>query len=901
MDVLGRDDELRSLQAFLDRPAPSGLGALVLEGDAGIGKSTLWLASVETARQRGLRIFTSRPAEVELGVAFAGLGDLLEGALGDVVSELAAPRRRALEIALLVKDEAGEPVDFRTLAVAVREALQLLAEHQQILVAIDDVQWLDASSTSALAFALRRLHDADIALLCTRRLGEGIPVSELERAVDDSLLERLHVGPLSAGALHAVLQNRLGRVFARPTLLRLHEASGGNPFFALELARALGAVVDPTQPLVVPETLEALVRARLDGLPDETRAALLLACVHSRITPAQLDGSALEPAFADHVIELRDGVIRFTHPLLASVLSQGASAEATRRAHARVAEIVDDPLARARHKALAADEPDDEIAAVLEQAAALASAQGAPIVAAELGEHALRLTPLDLPDERHRRTITAARAHSAAGDLSRAKGLARDLLARSPAGRRRAEALVVLSDVGPDFIPLRRDALREAAADPALQAEIHMALSWESRFTEGLRVADQHARLSLELAEKLDDDPLRAGALIALATSHFYLGEPDALALTEEALRLGGEARDSEGRPSVRLRATSILMYSGHLDRARSLLEELQGEWSERDEGVAALIHWLRGSVELSAGRFALAADEADRSREIHLQWQGEETAPSLWQVALVTAHRGDLVRARELAVHGLALTDLDPWFAAYLEGALGLVEVWSGDAPGAVERFTAANELSSGAVLLEPAVLRWRPDHVEALLELGSIDEAVSILDGWEADGARLGRARVLAQAARCRGLVAAARGEVADSLAQLEQAVVQHEEAGDPFGRARTLLALGIVRRRARQKRPARDAIEAALAGFEECGAEGWAEKARAEIGRIGGRTRAEGLTAAELRVAALVAEGKTNREVASALFLGERTVASHLTHIYAKLGVRSRTELVGKVQTF
>ena len=158
-----------------------------------------------------------------------------------------------------------------------------------------------------------------------------------------------------------------------------------------------------------------------------------------------------------------------------------------------------------------------------------------------------------------------------------------------------------------------------------------------------------------------------------------------------------------------------------------------------------------------------------------------------------------------------------------------------------------------------------------------------------------------MLAQAARCRGLVAAARGEVEEALAQLEQAVVRHEETGDPFGRARALLALGVIRRRARQKRPAREAIEAALAGFEECGAAGWAENARAELGRIGGRTRADGLTPAELRVAALVVEGRTNREVAAALFLGERTVASHLTHIYAKLGVRSRTELAGKVQTF
>ena len=137
-------------------------------------------------------------------------------------------------------------------------------------------------------------------------------------------------------------------------------------------------------------------------------------------------------------------------------------------------------------------------------------------------------------------------------------------------------------------------------------------------------------------------------------------------------------------------------------------------------------------------------------------------------------------------------------------------------------------------------------------------------------------------------------AEGGVDEALELLDEAARAHESLGDRLGRARALLALGVVARRARQKRASREAIEQALAIFEECGAEGWAEKARAELGRISGRTREEGLTPAEQRVAALVAEGRTNREVAAALVLGERTVETHLTHIYAKLGVRSRTEL-------
>ena len=261
-----------------------------------------------------------------------------------MLPELSAPRRRALETALLIEDATGEPVDVRTLAVAVRDALDLLAERRPTLIAVDDVQWLDPSSASALGFALRRLPDQNVRVLFARRIGDGAPVSELDGAVDDHRLERVHVGPLSPGALHAILQPRLGRPLARPTLPRVHEASGGNPFFALELARGLGDTIDPTQPLPVPESLEELVSARLDGLPHATRRELLLACTHGRLKLAQLDGDALETAFADHVIELADGAVRFTHPLLASVLYQTATPEARRLAHERLAEIVDDPL-----------------------------------------------------------------------------------------------------------------------------------------------------------------------------------------------------------------------------------------------------------------------------------------------------------------------------------------------------------------------------------------------------------------------------------------------------------------------------------------------------------------------------------------------------------------------------
>ena len=224
-----------------------------------------------------------------------------------------------------------------------------------------------------------------------------------------------------------------------------------------------------------------------------------------------------------------------------------------------------------------------------------------------------------------------------------------------------------------------------------------------------------------------------------------------------------------------------------------------------------------------------------------------------------------------------------------------GVVDLWSGDAAAAVARFDKAEGIADAADGAQPTMSWWRAEQVEALLELGRVDDAVERLDAWEANARRVEREWALAHVTRCRGLVAAARGDVEGAVALFAEAVEAHESAGDPFGRARALLALGAARRRDRQKRPSRDAIEAARAGFAEMGALRWAERAQDELGRIGGRTRAEGLTPAERRVADLVAAGRTNAEVAAALFLAERTVASHLTHVYAKLGVRSRTQLV------
>jgi DNA-binding CsgD family transcriptional regulator len=800
----------------------------------------------------------------------------------------------------------GRPPDPRTLGVAVRTALQALADRTPVVLAVDDVQWLYPSSTSALAFALRRMAADHVLLLLARRLVEGARRSELERALEAESVQRLTVGPLSVGALHRFLRDRLERPFARQTLLRIHETSGGNPFFALELARALGADVDPLRPLPVPETLEELVRARLAGLPAPTREALELASAlgapsASLLERAGISPDALEAAVGAHVIERENGNIRFTHPLLSSVLYQGLSSGEERRSlHERLAEIVDDPLARARHLALATDIPDPDVAVALDEAARLASGRGAAAVAAELGEHALRLTPPDANGERHRRALAAARAHRTAGEWTRARSIVADLLTQERTGSLRAEALVLLAELESvdRAVELLEEAILEATSRPALQSLIHCRLAWVGRFRNGYVGALGHARAALELAEELDDDALRTRAQAVQAILGWIVGKAEAPRLAARAhdfaTAVGGEQLVQEATFAV----ANTLASSLTRDEARALLEREHREWGERDEPRSARALWGLSWVEFWAGHWELAAEYAARARDISVQY-GLEVPQDHLPIAVIAVHRGQLELACEHSERGLELAEeqfgLHP---PQLLAVLGLAALGSGDASGAADWLGKAEQQAAALGWGESSIRWWSADYVDVLLELGRIDDAARVLDDWEADAARLGREWVLAHVTRGRGLVVAAQGNVERAAVVLQQAVAQHEEVGDPFGRARALLGLGIVRRRARQKRGAREAIQAALGGFEELGAATWIEKARGELGRIGGRTRQEGLTAAERRVAALVAEGRTNREVAAALFLTERTVASHLTHVYAKLGVRSRTELARRL---
>jgi hypothetical protein len=302
-EIVGRDEELRAISVFLDLDPPRER-VLVLEGEAGIGKTTLWRAVVESASESGCRVLQTRLSSAEAGLAFSGVGELLGDSLDEVGIGLPAPQFEALEIALLCGRPEGGSADPRAVSAGALGALRALATKTPLVVAIDDVQWLDRESAAALAYAFRRLDDP-VRLIASLRLDPAVPASELLEAVAPEVATRIRIGPLSAGALHRAIRIHLGRTLPRPVLLRIHQLAGGNPFYALELARPLPD--DPGPGFALPPTLERVTRGRLGRLPAGVRRflepAALLASPTATVLEGLGDNRTAAGEYLDHAVE----------------------------------------------------------------------------------------------------------------------------------------------------------------------------------------------------------------------------------------------------------------------------------------------------------------------------------------------------------------------------------------------------------------------------------------------------------------------------------------------------------------------------------------------------------------------------------------------------------------------
>jgi DNA-binding CsgD family transcriptional regulator len=914
--IVGRDAELVSLHDFVVGIS-GGAAALVLEGEAGMGKTTLWSAGVAHAGEREVIVLQARPAESETSLSFSAARDLLDPVLDDALAALVPAQRRALARALVLDEGDGPAPDPHAVGVAVLNALRALATERPLVVAVDDVQWLDSASAAALAFAGRRLREEPIALLLARRLSlESGLVAELARSLPPERLRRLELGPLGPSELHRVVQEHLATTLPRPLLGEVHDASGGNPFYALEIVRMLqrtGASIEAGHPLPLPDTLRDLVHGRLLALPPESRDFLLVAAAHAHPTIAVAEAASgvgrdegLRPALEARVVDLEGDRIRFTHPLLAAGAYEVADPLRRAEVHARLAELLDDPEARARQLAASVDKPDETVASALEEAAQHARARGAPRSAALLLDRARELTPLHRREDALRRAVDAAYLHYESGDSPRAEAQLRVVIAELAPGRNRARALVRLARVRAyeeldEAVGLFLRAIEEAEEDREILAVAHDGAAtclW--RLYERLEEALDHADLAVKLALELGDEALAGEAVGTRLQAELLLGRETAAETVALALALQPAAEHArvlaQPRASV---AMDYLDCIGELGLARDELRALlrrAGELGDESSLPFVLAHL--SLVECELGRLGEALTRAIEGQEASEQsGQLAVLALNFACESLAEARAGRETRARKAALRALELARETGGHQAELVAAhaLGHLELALGDAAAAIERTEAVLTFVRREGIVEPCEIGFVADHLEALVVLGRRDEALEILDWHGGNARRLERASALANCFRCRGLLAAQAGALEDALGAYEEALRWHAKVELPLDRGRTLLALGAAQRRMKRRREARATLEQALALFDRIGAALWAERARAELRRISGRAPAAGaLTPAEERVAALVAEGKTNREVAAALFLSERTVEGHLSHVFAKLGIRHRGKL-------
>ncbi|HYI20738.1 MAG TPA: AAA family ATPase [Solirubrobacteraceae bacterium] len=897
--IVGREAELQQLREVVESAARPVVA--FVEGDAGVGKTALLEAIVGRAAEGGTRVLRARPTAAEAASSFAALDDLLRPAI-EGLPRLAEPQRRALAAALLL-EAAIDPVDPRLVGLACLSLLEALPG--RVLLAVDDWQWLDAASAAVLSFVLRRLEPGGAKVIATVRRGEADEaVAGLVRALPVDQVIELAVGPLDPGALGRLVHARTGTWMAPPALARLHAACEGNPLLALELVRAPGAEAA--------SDIRRLLAARVGALAPETRTVLRFVAALAEPTLAAVEAAVdapggLEEALAADVL-VRDGSrLRFSHPLIGAVVEERTPLGEWRAIHARLAELTDHPEQRARHLAAAADGPDEAVAAALEVAAGEAATRGAMMAAADLAERAAELTPSTDQPVRLRRLLHAAEAAMAVGDGPRARGPLEEVLARAGAGPLRAAALHKLAYVVMDdsALELAESALVEAGTDEALLAEVHLTASMFAAMG-GDGTALRHADAAVRHAEATGQPFLLSQALSNIAFLRHCAGGgvQRELLLRADALE---RAESVPGRDDTPLEVLGMQLYvNGDLAESRELLtaelERAQARGYLEHESFATL---LLAELEVRAGRWQLAEGFARQTLELTLGsdlWNAE--AAGHCTVAVVDAHLGRVASAREHAETGRRqATDLgDLGFATKCSHILGFVALSLGDPEGAVFHLAPLRANEAQLNIREPAMFCIGPDAAEALVLAGDLDAAREVQAELEARGRTLGRAWAIATGLRCRGLIAAVEGRSDDALAALHEAIAVHAEVPQPFDRARTLLVLGSTQRRFKQRAEARGSLEAALAVFEELGAALWAERARAEIARLGGRRARDRdeLTETERRIAELAAVGRSNREIAGELFVSERTVESNLTRAYRKLGVRSRTELARRLPT-
>jgi DNA-binding CsgD family transcriptional regulator len=897
--LIGRDVEAARVDAIIEHLREDG-AVLVVSGDAGVGKSALLHHARARAKALGLRTLSTVGVESEAELAFAGLHQLLYPVLG-LVELLPEPQRRALEVAFGIAS--GPEPDVFLVALAAYQLVCDAAEECPLAILADDAHWLDRSTSGVLTFIARRLENEPVALLISVRTG-------FATSLGDAGLSALELKRLSPSAAAALLDRRapdLHPVFRARVLAE----AAGNPLALVELVRAQpepGAFDELSEtPLTITARLERAFAAQLGGLPEDTRGVLLAAALDSRASLEELVRSAslvaerplgvsdLDAAVGAELVSIVDRQVRFRHPLVRSAVRQAAPPAQVLETYAALADVVADPERRIWHRAMAAVGYDEEVAVALERHAVAARRRGAVMVAAAALERAAALTA-----DPRRRGERLVRAADAAYELGAADVVRRLLQQAEPLDVGELEAArlawlhqMISGDVwfergaAKTFVTIARRARAAGDADMALGSLVPIAhRCWWTRSQPRTR------KYVVDAAQEMgfpDDDP-RLLAVMALADPE-AMGRSALLRVSQirlhdvtdplAAIHVGIAAEKAGdfdlgarflGRAVDRLREQGRLglltqalvhyawaaTYAGHWSAAAAAGSEAarlardtdQPQYGLTGELIAGLVAGLRGNESDLEGRIA-----------------GPERT-------LRTMNGGPLLAPAHLARGAAALGE-----GQYEEAFRHLWPVFD-DADPAFHRF-----------MRWPAVL----DLVEAAARSGHLEQAAGVMAELEAIAARSGPPLLLI-------LLTCARPLLADEQDAhgLFQAALGRDRPAYAYPRARTLLSFGTWLRRQRRGIESRAPLREAIELFDVLGAIRWSDRARQEL-RAAGETLGprrpdarDQLTAQELHIAQLAAQGLSNREIGERLFLSHRTIGSHLYRIFPKLGITSRTQL-------
>ena len=796
--LISRASETGVIAEFLEVAANQPVG-LLFSGEPGIGKTTLWLAALDDARDRGFTVLSARAAAAESVMAYASLADLMGGVDAGVLNGLPDPQRLGLDRALLKTDTSDVPTDPRTVAAGFLTAVTALAEQRPVVIAIDDLQWLDPSTQQVVAFAARRL-----------RGGVGVLATIRSDATDDAgwlLLPRpdsltwMTVPPLATTDLRSVLSSRLGRKFNRPTMERIHAISAGNPFYALELARAMTQDQHSTDP-PFPDSLADVVRTRLGGLDGDADDGLLAtACLG--VPTVDLVARAIG-ATDGHLIELlseaeQRGVvgfdgnrIRFAHPILTHGIYNAAGPARRRAMHRRLAALLDEPELHARHLALATTITDPATLDALDVAANSARARGAPAAAAELLDLAISLggaTP--------ERQISSASCHFEASNSTRARSLLEAAIGQLGAGSVRAQATALLAivrmyaDSFTEATALLERAVADAGEDLALTVQTLVMLSFTLVNNGHRREAATRSEEAVSKATALGVDQLLSQALGMRTIIGFMAGRGIDSESMQRALELEDPAADIPIaiRPSVQ--HSLLLAWTGELDRARHQMQRLRRQCDERGaESELTFVAFTSVLIEVWRGNYAEAELIAEHTLEVGRQLDDDfPLFMGLMLQSVVAAYTGDVERTRRGVREAIEASErcgsarLSEWPVL----TLGFLELSLGNHEATLT--TLAPLLANLATFpddTEIITAAFLPDAIEAMISLGRLNEAEPLIDLIQHNGTRLDRPWMLAVGARCRALWVAATGDTRSAMHTVELALEHHDRLPMPFERA-------------------------------------------------------------------------------------------------------------------